>query len=113
AGRRRWADAARRRHAAVDGGAAHLHGGVRPGIDARDGGVVGPARLAAGARRQPSSDRARRVARCRLRVDGARSGLGIPGDRQNVLAGLTALLALAPARFPTVDSQLSALNAET
>ena len=51
AGRQRRADRAGADDAAVDGGAAHLHARVRAGIDAGDGGAVGPARLAAGARR--------------------------------------------------------------
>ena len=45
------------------GGAAHLHGRVRSGIDAGDGGAVRPARLAARARRPAPPAGARPVAR--------------------------------------------------
>ena len=66
-GGQRRADRARADDAAVHGGAAHLHGRVRAGIDAGDGRAVGTARLAAGASRPPPRPRARAVARRRLR----------------------------------------------
>ena len=68
-GRQRRPDGARPHDAADNGGTSHLHGAVWTGIDAGDGRAFGPARMAAGARRQPPGGRARRVAGRRLRVD--------------------------------------------
>src|SRR5581483_12486552 len=73
----RRADGARADDAADDGGATHLHAAVRIGIVGRDGGAVGAAWLAARARKPASAARARRALRRRLRVDGARTLLGI------------------------------------
>ena len=65
--------------AAVDGSAPHLHGAVRTRIDARHGGAVGTARLAARAARREPDARARR---CRWRSAalsiGAGRVLGLP-----------------------------------
>ena len=66
-GRQRRADGARARHAAVDDGADHLHGALRTRIDARHGGAVGTARLAARAARREPDARPGDVARRRLR----------------------------------------------
>ena len=72
-------------HAALHRGAAHLHGGVRIGIDAGDGGAVGPARLADRTPRQPSWPGARDFTGRRLRLDGARRRVGISAAREAFL----------------------------
>ena len=59
-GRQRRADRSGARHAADNGLTARLHGVVRSGFDARDGGAVGSARLAAGTPRLTSPRRAPR-----------------------------------------------------
>ena len=72
-------------NAAYDGGAAHLHGIVRTGFHAGNGGVIGRARLAAGAARRQSTDGADRVARRRFDFDSARDRLGIPAAEPNLV----------------------------